>query len=141
MNERDPLGPPDIVYVTEWPKVYGYGVRNMPMNADFMGYPTIRDIRRYDYSRMQLRVLLTRRCPQCGSEEGSGTDWRYVDGHYEHRCPQDSYLLGHYVSDYNHWIAQICEIASTYRPGGVTYWLTEIDNYGQSDGNTEAQGT
>lgn len=38
-----------------------------------------------------------RQCPDCGSIEG-GVDgsWRYVDGRYEHKCPNKHPQLGHY---------------------------------------------
>lgn len=35
-------------------------------------------------------------CPDCGSVEGRDTSWRYVDGHYEHACPNKHPQVGHY---------------------------------------------
>jgi hypothetical protein len=38
-------------------------------------------------------------CQRCGSVEGSDSTWRYVDGHYEHRCADLNPGLGHYRID------------------------------------------
>lgn len=38
-------------------------------------------------------------CQDCGSIEGQDGTWRYVDGHYEHKCPNKHPQLGHYRID------------------------------------------
>ena len=63
-------------------------------------------------------------CSTCGSIEGSDSSWRYVDGHYEHKCPRKTYALGHYVPNRD-------ELSPPERKNWVTQQTNEDSDAGR----------